>query len=277
MGQAAFMQTRTVFIISDSTGITVQTLTKSLLSQFNDIEFDVQLIRYVDTEEKAIETVRKINAALKETHTKPIIFDTVVDEKLSTILAEADGLRFDVLGMYLTPLQMELASPISAKVGLSHSKQSNQGYENRIDAVHFAMENDDGAIISHYDKADLILVGVSRCGKTPTCLYLALQFGIYAANYPITEEDMEDLSLPKPLKAHKDKLFGLTIAPDRLSLIRNERRANSKYASLRQCENEVREVEAIYRRYQIPFINTTDISIEEISATILDKIGHKRQ
>lgn len=277
MGQAAFMQTRTVFIISDSTGITVQTLTKSLLSQFDDIAFDVKLIRYVDTEEKAIETVKKINAALKETHTKPIIFDTVVNEKLSTILAEADGLRFDVLGMYLTPLQMELASPISAKVGLSHSKQSNQGYESRIDAVHFAMENDDGAKISHYDKADLILVGVSRCGKTPTCLYLALQFGIYAANYPITEEDMEDLSLPKPLKAHKDKLFGLTIAPDRLSLIRNERRANSKYASLRQCENEVREVEAIYRRFQIPYINTTDISIEEISATILDKIGHKRQ
>ena len=269
-------QRRRVFIISDSTGITVQTLTQSILAQFDKIEFDLNIIPYVDTKEKALGTVEKINLSATQEDQQPIIFDTVIDPELSAILAKAHGLRFDVLGMYLSPLQQELGMQTNYKVGISHSKTSNGKYESRIDAVHFAMENDDGAKINHYDQADLILIGVSRCGKTPTCLYLALQFGIYAANYPITEEDLEDLVIPKPLRDYKHKLFGLTISPERLSLIRNERRAGSKYASLRQCENEIREVEAIYRRHRIPSLNTTDISIEEISATILDKIGFQR-
>ncbi len=270
------MLKRSVFIISDSTGITVQTLTQSILAQFDNIEFDLNVIPYVDSEEKALATVKKINDCSQQNNEKPIIFDTVINPELSEILAHTNGVRFDVLGMYLAPLQAELGLPTNFKVGVSHGKREEERYEHRIDAVHFAIENDDGAKINHYDKADLILIGVSRCGKTPTCLYLALQFGIYAANYPITEEDLDDLALPKPLRAHKSKLFGLTISPERLSLIRNERRNGSKYASLRQCENEVREVEGIYRRFGIPFLNTTDISIEEISATILDKIGYKR-
>ncbi|CAA0119307.1 Phosphoenolpyruvate synthase regulatory protein [BD1-7 clade bacterium] len=269
------MNKRHVYIISDSTGITAQTLAQSIVSQFEDIKFQTTVIPYVDSIEKAQQTVERINSNCHDGE-RPIIFDTVIAPNLSEILSGAQGMRFDVLNMYLAPLQVELGQKSTLTVGKAHGRAQDANYKHRIDAVHFAMENDDGAKTRYYDKADVILIGVSRCGKTPTCLYLALQFGIYAANYPITEEDIEDLSLPKVLKEHKHKLFGLTIAPDRLSLIRNERRANSKYASLRQCQNEVREVEGIFRRHGIDFINTTDSSIEEIAATMLDKSGLHR-
>ena len=270
------MNKRHVFFISDSTGITAQTLGQTILSQFDSIPFEQLVIPYVDCIEKAHACVQRIREAAEKSGSLPIIFDTVIIPELSVILAQAPGLRFDILQMYLHPLEQELGVHSSFTVGKSHGTTASSRYRNRIDAVNYAMENDDGASIRYYDKADVILVGVSRCGKTPTCLYLALQFGIYAANYPITEEDIEDLTLPKALKDYKHKLFGLTIAPDRLASIRHERRANSPYSSLRQCETEVREVEAIYRRFGIEFINTTDTSIEEIAATVLDRIGIQR-
>jgi regulator of PEP synthase PpsR (kinase-PPPase family) len=147
----------------------------------------------------------------------------------------------------------------------------------RIDAVNFALDNDDGSKIKHYDKADIILVGVSRSGKTPTCLYLALQFGIKAANYPLTEEDLQNFSLPDVLKPHKHKIFGLTIDPERLAAIRNERKANSRYASLAQCYYETEEVEHLYQQEQISFLSTTDLSVEEISTKIMQKAKIKRK
>ena len=153
----------------------------------------------------------------------------------------------------------------------------NSHYMERIEAVNFALENDDGARTTHYAQADLILVGVSRCGKTPTCLYMALQYGIRAANYPLTEEDMERLQLPASLKTYKDKLFGLTIDAERLAAIRHERRPNSRYASFAQCEFELREVESLFRRENISFINTTHFSVEEISAKILVEKGVERR
>lgn len=269
------MNKRPVFIISDSTGITAQTLAQSILSQFENVSFTTTVIPYVDTLEKAEHTVERINRSDSNDET-PIIFDTVIDPQLSNVLANARGKRFDVLGMYLKPLQEELGQKSTLTVGKAHGSTQDKHYKNRIDAVHFAMENDDGAKTRYYDKADIILTGVSRCGKTPTCLYLALQFGIFAANYPITEDDLEELTLPKALREHKHKLFGLTIAPDRLSTIRNERRSNSKYASMRQCEMEIREVEGIFRRFGIDFINTTDSSVEEIAASILDQSGLQR-
>jgi hypothetical protein len=150
-------------------------------------------------------------------------------------------------------------------------------YDFRIDAVNFALANDDGANMKNFSQADIILIGVSRSGKTPTSLYLALQYGIKAANYPFVEEDMEALRLPTELKQHKAKLFGLTISPERLSQIREQRRPNSRYASVRQCTLELKEVERLYQREQIPFLNSTQLSIEEISAKIIAMTGLKRQ
>jgi hypothetical protein len=152
-----------------------------------------------------------------------------------------------------------------------------QSYDFRIDAIHYALANDDGSNVKDYDKADIILVGVSRSGKTPTSLYLALQYGIKAANYPLTEDDLDMARLPAALQNHKAKLFGLTIKPERLAAIRNERMSNSKYASLRQCRIEVQEAEMLYKRNKIPYLSSTHFSIEEISAKIISETGLERK
>ena len=183
----------------------------------------------------------------------------------------------DIFSSFLAPLEQALGEHSSYSVGKSHSIGHNSNYMERIEAVNFALDNDDGARTHKYDKADLILVGVSRCGKTPTCLYMAMQFGIRAANYPLTDDDMESLKLPAALREHKHKLFGLTIDPDRLTAIRNERKPNSRYSSFAQCEFEVREVERLFQRENIPHINSTHFSVEEISAKILVEKGVERR
>ncbi len=268
---------RTAFFISDGTGITAEALGQSLLAQFETITFDKLTRPYIDSIEKARAMVQQINAAADNDGARPIIFDTVVNQEIRDILAQSSGFMIDIFSTYLAPLEQELTSHSSYSVGKSHSITHNANYMERIDAVNFALDNDDGARTHYYDKADLILVGVSRCGKTPTCLYMAMQYGIRAANYPLTEEDMERLQLPAALKPHKDKLFGLSIDPDRLTAIRNERKPNSRYASYAQCEFEVRQVENLLRRENIPHINSTHFSVEEISAKILVEKGVERR
>ncbi|TLX53711.1 phosphoenolpyruvate synthase regulatory protein [Stutzerimonas nosocomialis] len=268
---------RTAFFISDGTGITAETLGQSLLAQFENITFTKLTRPYIDTADKARAMVQQINTAADRDGARPIIFDTLVNQEIRDILAESNGFMIDIFSSFLAPLEHELMSHSSYSVGKSHSISHNANYMERIEAVNFALDNDDGARTHYYDKADLILVGVSRCGKTPTCLYMAMQFGIRAANYPLTEDDMERLQLPAALKKHQDKLFGLTIDPDRLTAIRNERKPNSRYASFAQCEFEVREVEALFRRENIAFINSTHFSVEEISAKILVEKGVERR
>lgn len=268
---------RTVFFVSDGTGITAETLGRSLLAQFEDMQFEEITVPFVDSLDKAEHLVRDINAVADKDGIRPVIIDTIVDREIRTQIAKANGYMMDVFETFVDKLQEELCvKPVNA-VGKSHSIVNNQNYNVRIDAVHFALDNDDGARTRHYDKADLILVGVSRSGKTPTSLYMALQFGIFVANYPLTEDDFDDLRLPASLREHKHKLFGLTIDPVRLSSIRNERRANSTYASLTQCQMETRAVEAMFNREGVPYIQTTHASIEEISTRIMAKIGLKRR
>jgi hypothetical protein len=182
----------------------------------------------------------------------------------------------DIFGTFLNPLEQELQSSSSYSVGKSHAISNEGRYEQRIEAVNFALDNDDGARTRHYDQADLILVGASRSGKTPTCLYLALQYGVKAANYPITEEDLSDQNIPGALRPHKQKIFGLTIDPERLATIRNERRPNSRYSSIKQSMYEIEEIELMYRRERIPYLNTTAYSVEEISTRIMVSAGLKR-
>jgi regulator of PEP synthase PpsR (kinase-PPPase family) len=268
---------RSVFFISDGTGITAETLGRSLLAQFEDIEFEELTIPYVDSTEKAWSAVNEINKIAEAAATRPIIIDTIVNKDVRDVIAKANGYMLDVFETFVGKLGTELCSNPVNMVGKSHSILNNESYNVRIEAVDFALDNDDGARTRHYDKADIILTGVSRSGKTPTSLYMALQFGVHVGNYPLTEDDFDDLRLPAALKEYKKKLFGLIIDPERLSAIRNERKANSRYASIQQCEMETRAVEALFNKENIPYINTTHLSIEEISTRILAIAGIKRR
>lgn len=268
---------RTAFFISDGTGITAETLGNSLLAQFESIEFERITLPYVDSVEKAEKAVEKINRVAAETGQAAIIFDTIVDKNIRKVIDASNALNIDIFAAFLAPLETELQVESSYTVGKSHSPTTSPNYLARIDAVNFALDNDDGARTRHYNDADIILIGVSRCGKTPTSLYMAMQFGIKTANYPITEEDMAELKLPAALQPYRHKLFGLTIDPERLSAIRTERRANSRYASLKQCYHEVDEVEEMYQRENIPFLSTTNKSIEEISTRIMAETGLQRR
>ncbi len=268
---------RTAFFISDSTGITAEVMGESLLSHFPSIEFERHTLPYIDSEAQARQAVAKINAAAQRDGQPPIVFDTLISEQVREIVLASEGFCVDVINTFLAPLEKALGAPSSYNVGRPKVATENRHYSRRIEAIHFALDNDDGGRINRYGDADIILIGVSRSGKTPTCLYLALQFGIFPANYPITEDDLETMELPKPLREYKDRLFGLTIRPDRLASIRNERLSGSRYASAKQCDMEVAEAVSMFERYKIPYIDTTDFSIEEISTRILAQTGIQRQ
>ena len=264
---------RSVFYISDSTGITAETLGQSLLSHFDHIQFKQQVCSYIDNEEKANAVVNRINKAAAEDDERPIVFDTVINREVGDILESSQGFIIDIFSMFLKPMEELLGSPSNYHVGRPQLNDQDKRYQNRIDAVQYALHNDDGAKVDRYNEADVILVGVSRSGKTPTCLYLALQNGIYAANYPLTEDDMDGSGIPRVLKPFQNKLFGLIIDPVRLSEIRQERRNNSRYASLNQCEDEVRQAQSMFNRFGIPYLDTTRMSVEEISTRILMDSG----
>lgn len=272
--------TRTAFFISDGTGITAEGLGRSLLAQFEDVEIRMITKPYIDTLDKAQALVQVIEATAVRDGEQPIIIDTIVDEAVRAVIREAIGFKVDIFSTFLKPLEEELGTRSSYSVGRTHSIGRDDVYMDRIHSVHFALDNDDGARTHQYDKADVILIGVSRCGKTPTSLYLALQFGIRAANYPLTEDDQDEdgtLKLPRTLATYRHKLFGLTIDPRRLSAIRHERRPNSRYSSLDQCVQEVQQAEALYRQMHVPFIDTTRFSVEEISTRMIAETGLNRR
>ncbi|WP_447895854.1 MULTISPECIES: posphoenolpyruvate synthetase regulatory kinase/phosphorylase PpsR [unclassified Vreelandella] len=271
---------RTAFFISDGTGITAESLGRSLLAQFSGVEITMLTKPYIDSVEKAQALANIIDATANRDGQRPIIIDTIVDQEIRDVIRQAQGFKVDVFSTFLAPLEQELETHSSYSVGRTHAIGSDDVYMDRIHSVHFALDNDDGARTHQYDQADVILVGVSRCGKTPTSLYLALQFGIRAANYPITEDDLDEdgsLKLPRVLAPHRHKLFGLTIDPRRLSAIRNERRPNSRYSSIDQCVQEVEQASALYRTLGIPFIDTTRFSIEEISTRMIAETGLTRR
>ncbi|MGY0219278.1 posphoenolpyruvate synthetase regulatory kinase/phosphorylase PpsR [Endozoicomonadaceae bacterium StTr2] len=268
---------RRVFFISDGTGITAESFGQSLLAQFDHIEVSHQTLPYIDTPEKALKVVEDLAKAKVDGH-RPLVFSTIINEEVSRIIQSADAKMFDIFQSFMPGVEAEFEQHAIHAVGKKRAIDSdNNRYNKRIEAVHFALDNDDGARTRYYDNADIIIVGVSRSGKTPTCLYMGLQFGIHAANYPITEDDLDMSALPAALKPYKHKLFGLTIDPARLTNIRNERRPNSRYASMRQCSREVSEVEMLYQRERIPFINTTHYSVEEISTRIMVQAGIERR
>jgi len=271
------MVERAVFFLSDQTGVTAEALGHSLITQFTGQNFRQMTLPFIDSEDKAREAVATINAAGKAGAPKPIVFSTLVQPDLREIVKHAEGLHLDIFDAFLDPLSIELREQPTFALGGAHGMSDINAYMKRIEATNFALANDDGGFSRNYDVADVILVGVSRSGKTPTCLYLALQYGVYAANYPLTDEELESGALPDFLVKQKHKLFGLTIAPERLRQIRKERRPLGKYSSAQQVRFELRESAKIFRRYGIAHVDTTEFSIEEISSRILNSTGVERR
>ncbi len=271
------MTRRTVFFVSDQTGVTAETMGHSLLTQFDGQDFRPVTLPFISSADKALEAVRKIDATAAEEGVRPIVFSTLVQEDVRDVVKQANGLFLDFFDAFLGPLEAELSLKSAHATGRAHGMSDLAAYTSRINATNFAVANDDGAGTRDYEHAEVILVGVSRSGKTPTCLYMALQYGIFAANYPLTDDDLESEKLPRVLAPFKRKIYGLTIRPDRLQQIRNERRPDSRYASPQQVQYEVRAAESMFARLGIPSINTTECSIEEIASRILDKMGLERR
>ncbi|MCG5547729.1 pyruvate, water dikinase regulatory protein [Halorhodospira halochloris] len=272
---------RRVFFVSDRTGITAEALGHSLLTQF-DVVTEQATIPFIDSVEKSRGALKRIRAASACDLNRPIVFSTIIDQDVLAVLRDSkDIVLYDFFDTFIKSLESELKVPPQQIIGRSHGMADDSMYDIRIEAMNFALHHDDGATLRHYGRSDIILVGVSRSGKTPAALYLALQYGIYAANYPLTADDLVDnrfgSGLPQGLRHQKDKLFGLTIDPDRLHQIRQERRPNSRYAELRQCEYEVARAEAMFRRERVPYLDITTMSIEEIASTLIHQRGLSRR
>ena len=267
---------RTVFFVSDGTGITAETFGHSVLTQF-DLRFRQIRLPFIDTMDKAYEAARKINEAFAADGQKPIIFSTLVKSDLSAVIRKSSGMHMDLIQTFVAPLEQELGVMSTHTIGRSHNIVDSEEYKNRIEAINYSLAHDDGQSHKNLSSADVILVGVSRSGKTPTSLYLAMQYGIKAANYPLIPDDFERDKLPSALLEFKNKIFGLSITPERLSEIRNERRAGSKYAAIENCRYEVNEAEKMMKREGIRWLSSTTKSIEEISTTILQEIKPNRR
>jgi regulator of PEP synthase PpsR (kinase-PPPase family) len=260
---------RTVFFVSDGTGITAETFGHSLLSQFEGLKVRQVRLPFIDSPEKADDAVTRINHQGRVDGRRPIVFSTLVKPEINAIVRTAQALFLDLIATFVEPLETEFGVKSTHTIGRFHAVAESDRYKQRIEAIHYSMAHDDGQLHKDLELADVIFVGVSRCGKTPTSLYLAVQHGIKAANYPLIPDDFERGRLPDVLYRYKDKMFGLTISPERLAEVRHERRPGSRYASLETCRMEVNEAEAMMKREGIPWLSTTTRSIEEIATTVL--------
>ncbi len=266
---------RLVFIVSDGTGITAETFSQSILAQF-ELPFRQIRLPFIDTVDKAHQAVREINEYAQKSGQQPIVFTTLVNPEVNQIVTGAKGLMMDMFQTFISPLEQALGVKSNHAIGRFHNNADTDSYKNRIEAINFSLAHDDGQSNQNLADADVILVGVSRSGKTPTSLYLAMQYGLKSANYPLIPDDFERSQMPVDIQPYRKKLFGLTIDPMRLSEIRNERRPGSNYAKIENCRYEVSEAEAMMRKNNIPWLSTTNKSIEEIATTILQEIKPDR-
>lgn len=267
---------RTVFFISDGTGITAETLGHSLLTQFEGVRLKQVRMPFVNTPEKVWECVDRIREATRIDGARPIIFTTLVNRELNAILSQENIFSLNFFETFIVPLEAELGVKSTHTIGRTHGSIDTNDYKQRIEAINYTLSHDDGVTNQGLEQADVILVGVSRCGKTPTSLYLAMQFGVKAANFPLIPEDFERMKMPDSLVKHREKLFGLTIQPERLNQIRSERRPNSNYAALDNCRYEVKEAEKMMRSHGIRWLDSSTKSIEEISTTIMQEVKLER-
>ncbi|UJP06425.1 MAG: kinase/pyrophosphorylase [Nitrosomonas sp.] len=277
LAQAMIRQKRTVFYLSDRTGITAETLGHSLLTQFDGMQWETVSVPFLDDAAKAATVRMQINQAAERDGYRPLVFSTLQNPQILAVIKQADCRVYDFFEAFTHPVEEELHRSSARKAGRSHGLHNNLSYFRRIAAINYVLAHDDGVNPNHFSEADIVLIGASRCGKTPTCLYLGLQYGIAAANYPLTPDDMHVQQLPQAVEHVKSKLFGLTLTPAQLHFIRQERYPNSQYASLAQCQQEIQWQESLFHRFDISYLDATRISIEEISAIILNRCGLKRR
>lgn len=270
---------RTLFIVSDRTGITAETLAHTLLTQFDLPVDENRVFPFCDSREKLDSVIAEVRQATATDTYPPLVFSSLVDDDQRALLRDVTqpGLLLDYFEIFLPLLKDALHQEVHAAKGLSHGIGNAGVYEHRIDAVNFALGTDDGLQLKSLGQADVVLVGVSRSGKTPISLYLALQYGVWAANYPLTEEDLGTERLPGPLVPVKDKLVGLTIDLARLQAIREQRRPGSDYASAQRCRHELSAAEHMFKVNHLPFLDATSMSIEEIAAAIMQRKGLQRR
>lgn len=265
---------RSVFFISDRTGLTAEAYGRSLLAQFPGLKFDIAEFTFIDTAGKAQQAAAAIAAAARQPgQACPLVFTTLVEPQLQAIIAASNACIVDLFSTFIAPLEDCLGRESAHKQGLPDSLFGGLAYQQRLDAIEYALAHDDGVRPDQYPEADVILVGVSRCGKTPTSLYLAMNFYIKAANYPLMDSELERDELPPVLQPLRERLVALTIQPQQLSHIREQRRPGSDYATLAVCQREVRHADAIFRYAGLPVFETTATSIEEIAGWIMKEKG----
>ncbi len=261
---------RSVYFVSESTGITAKKVGESLLSQFDGLELDSHYVPFLDTPDKALALAQRLGEERLECGARPIVFATLVDKSLRQILKQCACLYIELFDAFIDPLSAELGIHPTGRPGVAHGQRDQGRYDARIDAINFAMANDDGIRLDKFDEADVILIGVSRSGKTPTCLYLAMNFGLRAANYPLTADDFDRDDIPFQLLPFRHKIVGLTIDPLRLHRVREERRPGSTYACLEQCQREVAAAMRIMGRLNVNVLDSTSRSIEELASHIVE-------
>lgn len=257
-----------VFFLSDSTGITAQALGTALLVQFPDLRFARQTFPFIRSVDEAREIVQVMDAAA-QTQPQTLVFSTAVTPEIRAEIARTRATLIDFFGSHIDAVEGALGEQAVRSRGRAHGLGNIQRYDSRMQAVEYAIEHDDGQSLRGLDKADIILVAPSRCGKTPTTMYLALQHGLFVANYPLVEDDFDSTNLPRPIAPYRDRCFGILTTPKRLHQVRTERRAGSAYAALDTCVFELRRAAAMFEAHRIPYVNSANMSVEEMSATIL--------
>ncbi|WGV98107.1 pyruvate, water dikinase regulatory protein [Vibrio sp. YMD68] len=271
------IESRDVFYVSDGTAITCETLGHVLLGQFS-FTANEKTFPFVETEDKVSDVVKEIEQSFVKTGQKPLVFFSIVLPSVRQILLESSAFCYDVLEGLVQKMQSDLDMKPTPKLQRSRSvNRDSATYFDRIAAIEYTLAHDDGITLKGIEKADIVLLGVSRSGKTPTSLYMAMQFGLRVVNYPFIDDDIKAMRLLPEFEIHRHKLFGLTIDAQRLTEIRENRLSGSDYASTEQCQLELQSVEALFRREAIPYINTSSLSVEEISTRILEKAGLKRR
>ncbi len=264
---------RTVFFVSDRTGLTAETYGKNLLAQFPDLDFETVTLAFIDDDRKALNAFEQINRAYEQSGLEPIVFSSIAEKDEHDVINHSNALVIDLFNTFLGPLEQALGMKSAHTQGISKTILGKDSYIRRLDAIDYSLSHDDGVRPDQYKEADLILVGVSRCGKTPTSLYLAMNFSLKAGNYPLTPEDLERNDFPDFLKENLHKLVGLNIKPVPLSRIRRKRRPDSEYASLENCQNEIRVASELFKKYDLPVFDTTETSIEEIASNVVRSLG----
>lgn len=270
-------QSRDVFYVSDGTAITCETLGHVVLGQFSFIPNE-KTFPFVESEDKVADVIKEIEISYQRDGVKPLVFFSIVVPEIREMLLKAPAHGYDVLESIVQKVQDDIQMEPQPKMQRSRSvSKDSDTYFDRIAAIEYTLAHDDGITLKGLDEADIILLGVSRSGKTPTSLYMAMQFGLRVVNYPFIAEDVKMMRLLPEFEIHRHKLFGLTINPERLNEIRENRLSGSEYASTEQCKLELDTVEALFRREAIPYINTSSLSVEEITTRILERAGMKRR